>query len=275
MTGEAVITIGAAVVALAGVYWSSRHAWWKPSAAWSRPRVLMYHMVRDPIPGARFNKLRVPPDVFEEQVAWLKERGFTFVFASELAGGDLPERSVCLTFDDGYADNLLAADPVLERYGAKATLYLVGERDAGWSSKKKAHHGDEELAGEPKLSDEQTRAMVASGRWELGGHTRTHANLLALDEREAREEIEWSRRAFPERFGVEAETFAYPFGLFNDRHAALVREAGYTSAVTTTPGIPERDAADLLRVPRVKVSGKEGMFDFVTRVRTGMRGWRK
>ena len=154
MTGEAVITVGAAVGVLAGVYWSSRHAWWKPSVAWSRPRVLMYHMVRDPRPGARFNKLRVPPSVFEKQIAWLKDRGFTFVFASELASGDLPERAVCLTFDDGYEDNLLAADPVLERHGARATLYLVGDREGGWSSKKKAHHGDAELASEPKLSDE-------------------------------------------------------------------------------------------------------------------------
>lgn len=259
----------------AGAWWSARHAWWRPATSWDRPRVLMYHMVREHRSGTRFNKLRVRPVMFEKQIAWLRERGFTFVFASELCGSALPERGVCLTFDDGYEDNLLAADPVLERFGAKATLYLVGERDGGWSSKKKTHHADDELASEPKLSDDQVRSMVASGRWELGGHTRTHTNLPELDDDAALEEIMWARREFPARFGVEGATFAYPFGLYNDRDAAMSREAGYACAVTTQPGIPDPTVLDPMRVPRVKVSGKEGMFDFALRVRTGRRGWRK
>ena len=258
-----------------GAWWSWTHAWWKPALPADRPRVLMYHMVREHIPGARFNKLRVPPGLFARQIAWLAEREYTFVFASELFGADaLPERCVCVTFDDGYADNLEHADPVLEECGAKATLYLVGDLFGGWSSKKKAHHADDELEAEPKLTDEQVRRMVQSGRWELGGHTRTHVNLLTSTTEEARAEIGYARDAFPERFGAPAETFAYPFGLFTGAHAAMVREAGYRGAVTTEQGIPARAMAEPMRTPRVKVSGREGMFDFAIRVRTGARGAR-
>lgn len=34
---------------------SLKYAWWKPAVDWKRPRVLMYHMVREHIDGAKFN----------------------------------------------------------------------------------------------------------------------------------------------------------------------------------------------------------------------------
>ena len=194
----------------------------------------MYHMVSEHRTKARFNKLRVRPRAFAEQIKWLKEEGFRFVFASELATKKkFANCTVCLTFDDGYADNLAAVDPVLESYGAKATLYLVEDRSGGWSSKKKAHHEDDELQREPKLSDDQVRSMVASGRWELGGHTTTHANLSSLNDEQAFDEIAGAKKTFENSFGTEPMTFAYPFGIYSSRDINLVGKAGYLAAMTT------------------------------------------
>lgn len=263
-----------AIGALASAGWLSfEYAWWRPAVDWRHPRILMYHMVSPHRPNARFNKLRVPPDEFERQLKWLSEHGFTFVFASQLlAPESLPLKPVCLTFDDGYEDNLLQADPILARHGAVATLYLVGERAAGWSSKKKAHHSDDELESEPKLSDEQVRSMLSTGRWELGGHTRTHANLCSLTPEAARDEIGSARDMFHDSFGVPATTFAYPFGLFDDEHPDLVRAAGYSAGLTTQPGVAARPFADPMRLPRIKVSGRDKMWGFVMRMRGGKRG---
>jgi len=278
MTTPAILTAAALLIALGvafGLWWSARYAWWRPPVPWSRPRVLMHHMVREHIPGARFNKLRVPPEKFERQVAWLARNGFTFVFASRLFEGEpLPERAVCLTFDDGYADNLLAADPVLERHGARATLYLVEDRAGGWSSRKKAHHADDELASEPKLTDEQVRALLATGRWQLGGHTRSHPVLTDLPPDEAKEEIASARASFADNYGVTPPTFAYPFGIFDESHARVAREAGFIGAMTTDAGIPDAET-NPMATPRVKVSGKDGMLAFRIRMRTGKRGLRK
>lgn len=241
----------------------------------SRPRVLMYHMVSAHRPGARFNKLRVPPRDFERQIALLAGRGARFVFASELlADATLPDGAVCLTFDDGYADNLLAADPVLARHNARATLYLVADRSGGWSSKKKAHHADDELASEPKLTDDQVRALLATGRWELGGHTITHAHLPSIPDDQARHEIAEPRSVFLERFGADAPTFAYPFGHFEPRHAAMARDAGYLGALTTESDIAARPFADPFAIPRIKVSGKDNALAFRLRLRAGKRGLR-
>ncbi len=263
---------GVGLVGCAG-YFSARYAWWRPAVDWSAARVLMYHMVRPHRSKARFNKLRVPPELFEKQLAWLKEREFNFIFASELFDAEsLPQRTVCLTFDDGFADNLLNADPLLEKFDACATLYLVIDRDGGWSSKKKAHHADDELADEPKLSDEQVAGMVASGRWELGGHSMTHANLAAIDDESAQDEIANSRIELESRFGIPPVTFAYPFGIYEQRHARMVEEAGFRGAVTTEPGVEPLPYADAMQIPRIKVSGTEGLFAFSMRMRGGKRG---
>ncbi len=273
MTPAIIIILSAATLALAWL--STRYAWWKPALPWSRPRVLMYHMISEHRPRARFNKLRVPPGRFEAQVRTLARRGAGFVFAGDLVRGDpLPDRPVCLTFDDGYADNLLAADPILARHNARATLFLVGNLadTRGWSSKKKSHHSDDELAREPKLSDEQVRALLATGRWELGGHTTSHPLLPSIPDDDARREIGESRASFRDRFGADAPTFAYPFGIFEPRHEAMIREAGFRGAFTTEPAIAAHPYANPYSIPRIKVSGKDGRIAFLLRLRGGKRG---
>ena len=64
-----------------------------------------------------------------------------------------------------------------------------------------------------------------------------------------------------------APTFCYPFGLFGLREIELARKAGFIGAVTTEQGI----GGDAFTLPRIKVSGTEGMFAFRLRMRTGRR----
>jgi len=262
------------LVALGLLVFSRRYAWWRPRVDDRHPRILMYHMVREHRPGAKFNKLRVPPDAFERQLSWLRSEGWHFASMAELLGGEpLPEKTVVLTFDDGYEDNLLNADPLLERYGARATLYLVDDRfDRDWSTSKKAHHDSGELMHEPKLSDAQVRQMLASGRWELGGHTRTHANLAKLGDEARREEIAGAREALSERFAAPVPSFAYPFGIYGPEDVLAARHAGFSTAVTTEEGIARDLPRQALELPRIKVSGKDSMFAFRLRLRTGRRG---
>src|SRR6218665_3301213 len=101
------------ILVLAILVFSHRYAWWKPTVSWQQPRILMYHMVREHIDGAKFNKLRVTPAQFAKQVEWLHARGFHFVSMQQLYDnwGNHPQKTVAITFDDGYADNLINALP--------------------------------------------------------------------------------------------------------------------------------------------------------------------
>ena len=260
------------VIAVA-VLFSRRYGWWRSAVADSEPRVLMYHMVSDHKPGAKFNKLRVPPAMFERQVQWLAENGYHFARMSELAQPEtLPAKTVALTFDDGFADNLHNADPVLAKYNACATLYLVQDRhDRDWSTSKKAHHDSGELMREAKLTDDQVQAMLDSNRWELGGHTITHANLARLNSEEKRQEISVSKAALEQQFNTRLSSFAYPFGIYDAEDVKLAEEAGFDTAVTTIEGINSA-ARQPFELQRVKISGKDNWLAFRLRMRNGLRG---
>lgn len=258
------------------LWFSHRFAWWKPAVNWQQPRVLMYHMVREHIPGAKFNKLRVTPAAFEQQVAWLNQQGFHFVTMHELyeGWGTLPEKTVAITFDDGYADNLLNALPVLQKYHAKATIYVVVDRhNRDWSSYKKAHHNSGELAQETKLSDEQVKQLVASGLIEIGSHTLTHVNLGTATTDVKQKELLESRQQLQQLTGQAIDSFAYPFGIYLPEDVILAKHAGYTNAVTTVEGIdPVNPEPDFLQLQRIKVSGKDNLLAFICRIKTGKRG---
>lgn len=272
MSGLLIGSVGLLVLASVGAAFSHRYPWWRPTVDYRRPRILMYHMIRTPVASARFNKLRVPPAAFERQLKWLVRDGWTFAFVSELAAerGPRAAKTVVLTFDDGYRDNYSAADPLLRKYGAKATLFLVADRfDRDWSSTKKAHHDSGELAAEPKLSNDEVRAMLASGRWELGAHTITHPVLPRLTPAEREAEVAGGKTALEDEFGVPVHSFAYPFGIFGDADVAAARAAGYRFAVTTQGGVNAPGIDDPLRLKRLKVSGKQDILGFRLRMRTG------
>lgn len=267
------------VLAIAsGLLWFSlRYAWWRPAVNATWPRILMYHMISEPRAGARFNGLRVSPAMFERQLRWLRQDGWQSFTVSELveSAGELPAKSFAITFDDGYADNLLQALPLLQKYACKATLYLVVDRfNRDWSVARKAHHDSGELMREPKLSDTQVQTLLDSGCFELGSHSMTHANFLQLDAAAAQQELADSRQALEQRFGVEINSFAWPFGLYRADQLEQLAQAGYASAVTTTEGIESPELWQPLQLKRIKISGKDSWLAFRLRLRCGHRGWR-
>lgn len=102
-----------------------------------RACVLLYHRVADAVADPW--ELAVTPGHFDEQMAVLRRRA-TVVRLSDLpdllARRGAPRRCVAVTFDDGYADNLHAAVPSLERHDVPATVFVVagaiGAREFWW-----------------------------------------------------------------------------------------------------------------------------------------------
>ena len=259
------------------LYFSYRYGWWLPTVSYCKPRILMYHMVNNHKQGQKFKGLRVPPSMFEKQLAYMDKHDWRFYTVSELMELDTPPpKSVAITFDDGYADNFTHAFPILKKHNAKATLYLVVDRhNRDWSTSKKAHHNNGELAAEPKLTDNQVNEMLASGLVELGAHTLTHANLAAMNKEQKSAEIGASKTALEQTFKTRVKSFAYPFGIYNQEDAELVKATGFTSAVTTIDGIEALDKANPFELKRVKISGKDNFLAFKIRLKIGKRGWKK
>jgi peptidoglycan/xylan/chitin deacetylase (PgdA/CDA1 family) len=94
------------------------------------PRVLLYHRVVPEVRNDLF-RMQVSCKHFEQHLAWLAEH-YSVVsldtLARQIRRGDLPDRQVVITFDDGYVDNRRYAAELLRRYRLPATFFLT----AGW-----------------------------------------------------------------------------------------------------------------------------------------------
>jgi peptidoglycan/xylan/chitin deacetylase (PgdA/CDA1 family) len=260
------------------IYYSYKYAWWTKNIDYNYPRILMYHMISDHKKNTKFNSLRVKVSEFEKQIKYLSDNNWTFFTMSELIEkkDNLSEKSIAITFDDGYEDNFTNAFPILKKYNAKATIYLVIDRhNKEWSSKRKKKNSSGELKNEPKLLDEQIVELINSGLIEIGSHTMTHDNLPTLSIEDKKVEIGDSKIKIEEKFKIKCNSFCYPFGLYDNEDIKVVRESGYTNATVTKKGIDDLSKSDLFELKRITVSGKDNMIAFKIKLKRGLRGLKK
>ena len=227
--------------------------------------ILCYHNVATAPTEAPFKLLYVSPDRFERQLWTLRRLGLRGVSTGEgLARLDNGTARGCVvfTFDDGYADTLTTAAPLMQRYGFGATCYVVSSAVGTYN------RWDAEFLRErkPLMSREQLDQWLAAGM-EVGSHSLSHQRLHELPQDAALYEIAESRAALRNMLGVPIEHFAYPFGRFSADTVELVRHAGYSSAVTVVPGMA-RASGHRLRLPRVLVNGERGLWNFLLHVAT-------
>ncbi|MBE7357664.1 polysaccharide deacetylase family protein [Campylobacter sp. RM12327] len=264
------IFISIFLVIVCFVIFSIRLKWWLKGIDYKIPRVLMYHMIANHLPKnkSKFNRLRVKPKSFEKQLIWLKKNGFKSYFLSEISPL-MPEKSIIITFDDGYEDNFTNALPLLKKYGFKATIFIVCNRfDKNWANDKDLKKSSPELNAKEMLSDDEVRQMIESGFIEIGSHTLNHANLPSLSLEEKEIEIKHSKSLIEEKFGITCKSFAYPFGFYDKFDTILVEKSGYKFATTTTPDVL-RNKYSNFEIPRLMISGRGSLLHFILKIKKG------
>lgn len=219
--------------------------------------VLQYHRVVAEIPGkSRFNIYVTRAD-FEKQLAVLKRHSFTPITFSDFLSRRLPQKPIILTFDDGYADHYHIAFPLLKKYGLKAVIYILGNRNIT-SNCWDVPLGEPEV---PLLKPEQIREMAESGLVDFGGHSMDHRNLIALSTTEMEREIVDSKKSIEEMIGQPVASFAYPYGSYNGKVKECTAAAGYIFGVASDRG-PARFGADLFAIRRIPIFPHTSYWQF-------------
>lgn len=157
---------------LAGAYAWHQHGqrWQEEYAAFRKTAapVLMYHAVgpADEIDWPK--SLIMSENLFESHLNYLKENGYTIVSVEQLAHrlekGESVDKYVALSFDDGYKNNHDIVLPMLQKYDAKASFFVINKE-----------------IGQPLfMDDDDIKDMLAAGM-EIGSHTYSHNPLAKID----------------------------------------------------------------------------------------------
>ncbi|AKL94807.1 putative xylanase/chitin deacetylase [Clostridium aceticum] len=196
--------------------------------------VLTYHHIlteeENPYPD---NGMIISVELFEKHMKYLHNEGFHTITLKELElflknEIRLPEKSVLITFDDGYKSNIVHAYPILKKYNQKAAIFIIS-----------SYITDETVAFNPEILQYASWEELEKSNdvFEYGCHTHDFHHL----EDDEGYLLTKSREAVREDLRVNLEMmqspyFAYPYGHYNQEVIDVLKELGYHMAFTVEEG---------------------------------------
>jgi len=209
--------------------------------------ILLYHHISEDT---------LTQEQFQTEMQLLKDGGYHTVSFDQIfdfveKGTPLPEKPVCLTFDDGYLSNYEIAYPLLKEYGMKATFFAIGATVGNTE-----HYKDTEFPITPHYSYEQAKEMSDSGLVSIQSHTfdmhqwapyepgdRVRNNILRWKDETEEEYTEAltadfskSREELEAATGKPVNVLAYPGGQFDALSESVLRSLGVKATLTIQPG---------------------------------------
>ncbi len=237
---------------------SDRLRTWSPGVV-----VLAYHRV-----GGRSaaREIDLPTARFEEQseviARFCDPVSIDAALVALRSPGPTSRGRVVVTFDDGTADFVDVALPILARHGIPATLYVATDF---------VEHAREFPDGGKPVSWAALRDAVSTGLVTLGSHTHTHTLLDRVDVPTATDELRRSIDLLQERTGVVAEHFAYPKALPGKAPVEAQIRTMFRSAAVAGTRANRYGRTDPWRLARSPVQRSDGMHFFEQKLNGGLR----
>lgn len=212
--------------------------------------VLMYHSISN----EQGNPVIISPALLEEEFKYIKDNGYTPITLDDLYNylqnnAQIPEKSLLLTFDDGYENNYSALFPLLKKYGFRATIFVI----TSYVDKNSAY-----------LTSTQIKEMNSYGV-DIESHTVNHPYLNSLTKDKQLYELTESKSFLQKLLNKKINYIAYPYGAHNSDTLSAAEEAGYKLALTTD-GRWAMKKNGILSLDRVYISSEFSMDIFKDRI---------
>ena len=205
--------------------------------------VLMYHHFDENPDNS--TSVTITPQLFEEHMEMLGNNGFTAISVRDLIdfvekGTDLPDKPVVIIMDDGYDSNHVYAYPILEKYGMKGTIAVIG-----------AYMGTTNSDDIPPLSYLNAATgveMLESGVIDICPHSYDlhdidiRAGATKTESENEKSYIELFRKDYSEvsacveQMNGYTDIYVYPYGIWDRLTETLLREMGVKATFTTRHG---------------------------------------
>ena len=236
--------------------------------------ILMYHHIEQD--ENKLNEFMVTPDKFKSDMQIINKLGYETISYGELYdfvynNGNLPEKPIIITFDDGYESNYIYAYPVLKKYNMKATIAVVGIMVG-----KSTYNGNDSFK---HFTYEQAKEMYNSGLIDIQSHTYNMHDIKYRvgikrknNENEnkyidsVKNDIKISMREIEENVGNKQIVFTYPYGAYDILTEKILSELGYKITVTTDPGVNhvvKEDGESLLKLKRYDIKNNTNLRELL------------
>lgn len=188
--------------------------------------VICYHSVTDN--SLKQNPIVISKDKIREQLQTIKDNGYITLSMKELndylfKNKPIPEKSVIITFDDGYRDIYINAFPILKELNMKATIFVISSY----------------INSELYLTGDQIKEMNSYGI-DVESHTVSHKNLSSMSYADQLKELKESKEKIESITHKPVFSVAYPEGKYNNNTEKAVIEAGYSMGFTIERGYADR-----------------------------------
>jgi peptidoglycan/xylan/chitin deacetylase (PgdA/CDA1 family) len=224
-----------------------------PATAPSLP-IIVYHQIRTSGDDSPDGSTVISLNQFESHMRFIHDQGYTTLSMDEvvrfLQGQRFPAKSIAIHFDDGWKSQL-AAVPVLQRFGFKASFWIIPGRGIG----------------APEMEWEELRTLAESPGFEVLSHTMTHPSqehdtlpdwMAGTKPHKGPKRAEWelteSRRVLQREIGKPVYYLAWPGGFYNEALIRLAEKAGYKALLTIDDGV-NHVGDDPLRIHRTIIHG--------------------
>gem|GEM_PF-1836461 len=221
----------------------------------------------------------ISAEMFERQIVAIIDAGYTAISFSELCdfvhrGTPLPENPIIITIDDGYLSVYETAFPILRKYDAMATVFIIGVTHG------QTEYKDTGYPITPRFNDIQALKMARPGIISIQSHSydmhqyepfetgRYRTGVLQMEDEDTNEYI----ASFTEDFeraasqivsllGTRPFVFAYPFGYYSELTETLLAGMGVKATLTIQQGmntVVANSPESLFALRRFNVSGDMG-----------------
>ena len=242
--------------------------------------VLMYHSI---IPdSSKSGKYVITPQKFEEDLLYLEQKGYTTISAKQLiryvyANGELPEKPVIITFDDGMYNNMEYAVPILEKHGACAIFSVVGSYTDEYTESNIVNPTYSYL----RWAD--IASLSERGCVEFGNHSYDFHSIspkrYGIQKNKSEDSLEYINVFYQDTQKMQSEFFShcnyrpiiytYPFGSYSKESSRVLEKMEFLISFSCSEGINKitRDGDCLFMLKRYNRDGRPSTWQFFSKLK--------
>lgn len=230
--------------------------------------VLMYHSVTSNKEEAK--GLTIHKDTLEQQLLYLKKNGYTTLHFKDLeyfkTAKDLPKKSVIITFDDVYVNQLELAYPLFKEHNLKACFYIPFKFVGG---KNEWDEGDKDLMDLNHLKQLDENII------ELGSHGYSHINYKTSSLNDIELDLKRSNSFLLENNLSIHQTIAYPYGKYpkkgdkKDKFFNLLKENNLKYGLRIGNRVNAFPFKNNYEIQRLDIKNEDTMLQFIWKLKVG------